>query len=106
MVIKDLYEVIEQRKTIKQEKSYTAYLFEQGEDKILKKIGEETAEAIIASKNNDEDELVNELCDLLYHSLVLLAHKDIPLEKVEEELRRRSEKLGNLKDMKKTDKNT
>ncbi len=106
MVIQDLYNVIKQRKEAKESGSYTAYLFEQGEDKILKKIGEEAAEAIIASKNNNNDELVNELCDLLYHSLVLVAYKDIPLEDVEKELLKRSEKLGNLKQMKNTDKNT
>ncbi len=106
MVINDLFEVIKQRKDAKESGSYTAYLFEQGEDKILKKIGEETSEAIIAAKNDNNDELVNELCDLLYHSLVLVAYKGIELESVEQELRRRAEKLGNLKQMKTTDKNS
>ncbi len=106
MVIQNLYEVIKQRKEAKDSGSYTAYLFEQGEDKILKKIGEETSEAIIASKNDDKTELVNELCDMLYHSLVLVAYKDIPLEDIEAELKKRAEKLGNLKQMKKTDRNT
>ncbi len=104
MIINELYNTILQRKEAKEDGSYTAYLFEQGEDKILKKIGEECAESIIAAKNNNSDDLVNELCDLLYHSLVLVAYKDIPLADIEAELKRRAEKLGNLKNMKKVDK--
>ncbi len=106
MVINELFNVIKQRKEAKDSGSYTAYLFEQGEDKILKKIGEETAEAIIAAKNNDNEELVNELCDLLYHSLVLVAYKEVDLSDIEKELKKRAEKLGNLKQMKTTDKNS
>ncbi len=104
MIINELYNTILQRKDAREDGSYTAYLFEQGEDKILKKMGEECAESIIAAKNNDDNDLVNELCDLLYHSLVLVAYKDIPLADIEAELKRRAEKLGNLKNMKKVDK--
>ncbi len=106
MVITELYNVIKERKNAKDSGSYTAYLFEQGEDKILKKVGEETAEAIIAAKNDNNEELVNELCDLLYHSLVLVAYKGIELTEIETELKKRAEKLGNLKQMKSTDKNS
>ncbi len=106
MVIEELFEIIKQRKETKGEGSYTAYLFEQGEDKILKKMGEECSEAIIASKNQDNEELVNELCDLLYHSLVLVAYKEIPLRDIEAEMKKRTQKLGNLKQMKTTDKNS
>ena len=55
--------------------SYTNYLFSKGEDKILKKIGEECSEVIIASKNNDKEELVKEMVDILYHCFVLLVEK-------------------------------
>ncbi len=106
MVINDLYEVILQRKEEKASGSYTAYLFEQGLDKILKKIGEESAETIIAAKNDDNELLTSELCDLMYHCLVLMAEKNIPTEQVERELERRREKIGNLKQMKNTDKET
>ena len=57
--------------------SYTNYLFSKGEDKILKKIGEECTEVIIASKNNDNEELVKEMVDVMYHCFVLLAEKYI-----------------------------
>ncbi len=106
MAIKKLYETILQRKEAKDSGSYTAYLFEQGENKILKKIGEESAETIIAAKDDNNDELVGELCDLLYHSLVLVAYKGIPLEQIEEELNKRAEKLGNLKNIKTVDRNS
>ena len=69
-VIKGLYEVIETRKENPQEGSYTCYLFEKGTDKILKKVGEEAAEVIIAAKNGVKEDTVNEICDLTYHLLV------------------------------------
>lgn len=81
--------IIAQRKAELPEGSYTTYLFTQGQDKILKKVGEETAETIIASKNNNEAEIVYEASDLVYHLLVLLAHHDIPFATIEEELARR-----------------
>ena len=84
-----LEQLIARRKQELPEGSYTTYLFEKGQDKILKKVGEETAETIIASKNQNRDELVYEASDLLYHLLVLLAFHEIPLEAIEEELERR-----------------
>ncbi|MBQ1352231.1 MAG: phosphoribosyl-ATP diphosphatase [Oscillospiraceae bacterium] len=101
-----LYQVILGRKAQKQEGSYTCYLFEKGLDKILKKVGEESAETIIAAKNGDPKETVMEVSDLLYHLLVMLASQGIALEDVMEELRKRSEKIGNLKTMRVTDRNT
>ena len=101
-----LYEVILGRKEQKQEGSYTCYLFEKGLDKILKKVGEESAETIIAAKNGDAQETVMEISDLLYHLMVMMAAQDIPLDDVMAELKKRSEKIGNLKTMRVTDHNT
>lgn len=84
-----LLKVIAQRQEERPEGSYTAYLFNSGQDKILKKVGEETSEVIIASKNQSHDELVYEVSDLLYHLLVLLTYHQIPLADITRELRRR-----------------
>ncbi len=92
-----LYNVILERKNSPQEGSYTCYLFEKGLDKILKKVGEESAETIIAAKNGVESETVGEISDLIYHLLVMMADQNISLSAVEDELARRSQKIGNLK---------
>ncbi len=76
-VLYELYDVINDRKANPKEGSYTTYLFTKGRDKILKKMGEEAAETIIASKNDDKAEILYEMADLWYHCLVLLAHHDI-----------------------------
>ena len=89
-VLNELHSVIESRKRVLPEGSYTAYLFKQGLDKILKKLGEESSETIIAAKNEDRDALVRESCDLLYHLLVLLAEREVSLAEVRDELSRRS----------------
>ena len=102
--LKALYQVILDRKTNPQEGSYTCYLFDKGLDKILKKVGEECAETIIAAKNDVPTETVGEASDLIYHLLVLLAEKEIPLDDVLAELDRRAQKIGNLKQMKQVDK--
>ena len=104
--MRELYEVVLARKADPQEGSYTCYLFEQGLDKILKKVGEECAETIIAAKNDVPDDTVGEVCDLIYHLMVMMAEKGIPLEAVMAELDRRSRKIGNLKQMKQVDKET
>lgn len=96
-VIKGLYDVVKDRKENSEEGSYTSYLFSKGLDKILKKVGEEATEVIISAKGDDKEEMVNELCDLTYHLLVLMAEKEIGLEVVKEELEKRSKKIGNLK---------
>lgn len=72
-ILQDLYGVIKDRRENPKEGSYTCYLFNKGQDKILKKVGEEAAETIIASKNDDKKEITYEMADLWYHCLVLLA---------------------------------
>ena len=105
-VLKDMYDVIEDRRKNPEEGSYTCYLFNQGIDKILKKVGEECAETIIAAKNGNSTELKNEVSDLIYHLLVMMNERGLPLEDVLGECEERSKKIGNLKVMKKVDKNT
>ena len=75
----ELEEIIAKRKAEMPEGSYTTYLFTEGVDKILKKVGEESAEVIIAAKNRDAEELKWESADLLYHLLVLLQEQELPL---------------------------
>lgn len=84
-----LEETVSDRKKNPVEKSYTNYLFREGIDKILKKVGEENAEVIIAAKNPDRGELVYETSDLLYHLTVLLVEKGISWSEIKEELRKR-----------------
>ena len=105
-LIKNEYDVILERKEEKAEGSYTAYLFEQGLDKILKKVGEECTETVIAAKNNNNTETVYEITDLLYHVLVMMAHQGITPEVIEAELAKRAEKRGNLKKFHQVDKNS
>jgi phosphoribosyl-ATP pyrophosphohydrolase len=96
-IINELYEIIEDRKDNVIAGSYTSYLFEKGLDKVLKKVGEECSEVIIASKNNDNNETVNEIADLTYHLLVLMSVQGITVEDIENELEKRREKIGNKK---------
>ena len=84
--LRDLYALLEGRKRDKPEGSYTTYLFEKGLDKILKKVGEESTEVIIAAKAEDRKETVYELADLAYHAMVLMVEMGIPLEEVRQEL--------------------
>jgi phosphoribosyl-ATP pyrophosphohydrolase/phosphoribosyl-AMP cyclohydrolase len=81
-----LESVIAQRDAERPEGAYTTYLFEKGVDKILKKVGEETAEVIIAAKNRDKDELRCEASDLIFHLMVLLREQKLPLDDVMREL--------------------
>ncbi len=81
-----LMELIGGRKTDKKEGSYTTYLFEKGIDKILKKVGEESTEVIIAAKDNDKAETVYEIADLAYHVMVLMIEMGITLEDIHKEL--------------------
>lgn len=99
-----LYKLIKERKHTPQEGSYTCYLFDKGLDKILKKCGEECSETIVAAKNNDNAETANEICDLMYHLLVLMVEQGIELRDVEEILEQRRAKIGNLKQFHQTDK--
>lgn len=95
--LKTLYETIKGRKEAPETGSYTSYLFDKGLEKILKKVGEESCEVVIASMKEDQEEQVNEVCDLLYHLMVLLVELDIPFEEVETQLHQRSAKTHNLK---------
>ena len=81
-----LMTLIEGRKTEKKEGSYTTYLFEKGIDKILKKVGEESTEVIIAGKANDKAETVYEISDLVYHVMVLMIEMGISLDDIKREL--------------------
>ncbi len=104
--IKNDYQTILDRKEAKAEGSYTCYLFEQGIDKILKKVGEESTEMVIAAKNGNKDETVGEICDLIYHTLVMMVDQGITVEDVEKVLAERAKKAGNLKKFHKVDKNS
>ena len=104
--LKKLYQVVISRKEQPQEGSYTCYLFEKGLDKILKKVGEECAETIIAAKNGVQADTVGEISDLIYHLTVMMVQQGIPLEAVMGELEHRSQKIGNLKQFHVSDHNT
>lgn len=91
------FEGILDRKKNAEEGSYTNYLFNKGKEKILKKVGEEATEVVIASMKEDKKELVGEICDLTYHVLVLMAEQNISIEDIEDELKKRSEKTKNFK---------
>ena len=84
--LQGLMELIEGRKINKQEGSYTTYLFEKGIDKILKKVGEECTEVIIAAKDNDKKETIYEIADLAYHTMVMMIEMGISLEDIHKEL--------------------
>jgi len=88
-VLKELYAVIEDRKEKRPGGSYTAYLFNSGLDKILKKVGEEATETIVAAKNADSQRLVSETGDLMYHLLVLLVERGVTLDEISRELKGR-----------------
>lgn len=88
-ILQAVYQVILDRRAQPAESSYTASLMQKGIDKILKKVGEEATEVVIAAKGGKRDEIVYETADLLFHLLVMLGFHDIPPEEVYNELRRR-----------------
>ncbi len=88
-VLTELYDVVKDRRENPKEGSYTNYLLDKGLDKILKKVGEESAETIIASKNRDKEEIIYEVSDLLYHLIVLLVDRGVVLEDIAAELKKR-----------------
>lgn len=88
-VFEDVYDVILDRKAHPKEGSYTNYLFDKGIDKILKKLGEEATEIVIAAKNPDKEEIKYEISDFLYHMMVLMAEKGVSWEEITRELARR-----------------
>lgn len=102
-ILEKIYKIILQRKTNPSEKSYVASLFLKGEDAILKKIGEEASELIISGKGGKKEEVIHEMADLWFHSLVLLGRMDIKPDELYNELKRRfgisgiEEKEGRLK---------
>ncbi|MAT57808.1 MAG: bifunctional phosphoribosyl-AMP cyclohydrolase/phosphoribosyl-ATP diphosphatase [Ignavibacteriae bacterium] len=87
-----LDDLIKFRKKELPENSYTTKLFKQGENRIIQKVGEEAIETVIAAKNNDREELINESADLLFHLLVMLNQKEIPFNDVISELEKRHRK--------------
>jgi len=99
-VIDKIYEVILDRKRNLRESSYVSSLFKSGRDKILKKIGEEASEVVIGSKNDKKEEIIYEIADLWFHSLVLLGYHDITPEEIYKELQKRFGKSG-IRDEKK-----
>ncbi|MDR1669863.1 MAG: phosphoribosyl-ATP diphosphatase [Oscillospiraceae bacterium] len=104
--LEQLYLTIDSRKNEPMPGSYTNYLFEQGLDKICKKVGEECAETIIAAKNGDPAPLIGEVSDVIYHLLVLLCQQGVPWSAVRDELALRSQKIGNKKERREVDRNT
>ena len=88
-VFEEVYHIILDRKEHPKEGSYTNYLFDKGIDKILKKLGEEATEIIIAAKNPDPEEIKYEISDFLYHMMVLMADKGVTWEEITEELANR-----------------
>ncbi|MBN1778315.1 MAG: bifunctional phosphoribosyl-AMP cyclohydrolase/phosphoribosyl-ATP diphosphatase HisIE [Clostridiales bacterium] len=87
--IRELYEIIQNRKTDPKQGSYTSYLFEKGMEKIIKKVGEESTEVIIAAAKGEKTETVYELGDLVYHALVMMAEMGISYEDMITELAKR-----------------
>ena len=91
------FNTILERKKNAEDGSYTAYLFNKGKEKILKKVGEEATEVVIASMSDNKEELIGEICDLTYHVLVLMADSGLTLEDIDAELKKRREKSNNFK---------
>ncbi|MCD2449780.1 phosphoribosyl-ATP diphosphatase [Methylicorpusculum oleiharenae] len=88
-VLQQLADILEQRKQATEEKSYVASLYAKGLDSILKKIGEEATETVIAAKNGDKEQIIYETADLWFHCMVLLAQQGLGPEQVLQELQRR-----------------
>lgn len=105
-IIDILYETIQDRRNNPVENSYTCYLFEKGLDKILKKVGEEASEVIIAAKNGKNEDTVNEISDLMYHLMVLMAQQNISTSELYSILEQRHTKSGNLKKFHQVDQNS
>lgn len=97
-VVQEVVDEIKERHNNPIEGSYTTYLFREGLDKILKKVGEETTEVVIGAKNRDKAEVTSELADLTYHSLVLMEELGVTVEDVKNELRKRRPNSEVLRD--------
>ncbi len=96
-ILEDLYNLIKDRDINPKERSYTNYLLNEGIDKICKKIGEEATETVIAAKNDNSDDLIGEICDLIYHTEVLMYNKKITIEQIEDKLNKRHKTERNKK---------
>lgn len=99
-VVHEIVDEIKERRANPVDGSYTSYLFREGVDKVLKKIGEESTEVVIGAKNRDKDELTNELADLTYHTLVLMELLDVSVDDVKGVLRERRPKKDVSRDEK------
>ncbi len=88
-ILTKLEKVLEGRKTADADTSYVASLYQAGQNKILKKLGEEAVEVIIASQSETREQVIHEMADLWFHALILLVHKGIPVSAVTDELSRR-----------------
>lgn len=96
-ILNQLEKTAESRRNNPLKGSYTNYLFDKGLDKILKKVGEESSEVIIAAKNESKDDLIGEICDLTYHILILMNEREITIDDISKELLKRHEKSANKK---------
>lgn len=90
--LEELFELIKNRKIELPENSYTTKLFKKGENRIIQKVGEESVETIIAAKNNDKEEIINEVSDLIYHLFVMLVEKEVDLTDIINKLKERHRK--------------
>ena len=96
-IFEEIYEMINDRKNNPKTGSYTNYLLDEGIDKICKKVGEEATETVIAAKNTDKDELIGEICDLIYHVEVLMFDRGVTIEEIIQKLIQRHKIEGNKK---------
>lgn len=96
--IDELYALIKERQANPVAGSYTDYLFTKGLDKILKKVGEESTEVIVAAKNDSDEEFIYEVSDLVYHVLVLMAARGISADQIKEELAKREGLMSKTKE--------
>jgi phosphoribosyl-ATP pyrophosphohydrolase/phosphoribosyl-AMP cyclohydrolase len=97
-ILQDLYEMIDDRKNNPKDRSYTNYLLNEGIDKICKKVGEEATETVIAAKNTDKDELIGEICDLIYHVEVLMYDRGVNIYDIKNKLTQRHKIERNKKE--------
>ncbi len=85
-ILNKLEQILEDRKSAKSDESYVSSLYAKGLDEILKKIGEESTEVVMAAKDADKNKIIYEVADLWFHTLVLLRHEDIEVSKIQDEL--------------------
>lgn len=96
-ILEDIYKMINDRKNNHKNGSYTNYLLDEGTDKICKKVGEEATETVIAAKNTNKDDLIGEICDLVYHIEVLMYDKGVTPKDIKNKLIERHKIEGNKK---------